>query len=498
MKIKLAKDIKEKRFNQIHQDIHDMLKVNERKWVNKYLFELNQELKQTRKRMRLIAAVLIWTLVFIALLFISAIKNNLEIETVFSKLDNQASNIAKQEFEVGKLSTMIKDQSYDKDKVKGLEWLINDLSGKVVQQQNDNSKVIKQIEEKIQNKNWEFPDVIDRYYNSIWFVLNNLTYTDENWKILTNKEFVDKINNYVSTVIDSYQDQIYEKIKWNFPRNWIFPPKEIIIQNEKNLAYSRNSNQFLVRWAENGNWKITVFWTSFSYKDNLLLSNDHVITWGAGLDEIKNMFITYYSNILGMNFNTMRSQVSNIKLDIHTKSSWLKIYFPWIKKHFSAELVKNDKENDLALVRIINDNLSKYWIKPIEKIAVESSIWKQIATFWYPKWIETMILKNQQWNNNDFLTSVTESNKYQKSINVDQIVQEASDYNLIKPTISQGFITDKNDKNIFFDASINQWNSWWPILNSDWELVWITYALVNWVWSMNYGINGDIVREFLK
>jgi S1-C subfamily serine protease len=35
------------------------------------------------------------------------------------------------------------------------------------------------------------------------------------------------------------------------------------------------------------------------------------------------------------------------------------------------------------------------------------------------------------------------------------------------------------------DAAINPWNSWWPLINLTWEVVWINTAIVdgsNWVW----------------
>lgn len=48
------------------------------------------------------------------------------------------------------------------------------------------------------------------------------------------------------------------------------------------------------------------------------------------------------------------------------------------------------------------------------------------------------------------------------------------------------------------DANVDYWNSWWPVLNEQWELVWIINSAVDGITSLGYFIGIEDVNAFLK
>jgi S1-C subfamily serine protease len=39
------------------------------------------------------------------------------------------------------------------------------------------------------------------------------------------------------------------------------------------------------------------------------------------------------------------------------------------------------------------------------------------------------------------------------------------------------------------DAAINPWNSWWPLLNLSWKVMWINTMIINWSQNIWFAIN---------
>jgi S1-C subfamily serine protease len=50
------------------------------------------------------------------------------------------------------------------------------------------------------------------------------------------------------------------------------------------------------------------------------------------------------------------------------------------------------------------------------------------------------------------------------------------------------------------DAAINPWNSWWPLLNLNWKVMWINTMIINWSQNIWFAIslNQEDINNFLK
>ena len=50
------------------------------------------------------------------------------------------------------------------------------------------------------------------------------------------------------------------------------------------------------------------------------------------------------------------------------------------------------------------------------------------------------------------------------------------------------------------DAAINPWNSGWPLLNLQWEVMWMNTAIINWSQNIGFAIelNQELIDNFLE
>ncbi len=134
---------------------------------------------------------------------------------------------------------------------------------------------------------------------------------------------------------------------------------------------------------------------------------------------------------------------------------------------YKAKLIKRDEKLDLALLKI--DFQNPYFVKISD---IQSTTWDMILAMWNP------------WLNNSNSASfwiISWENRSFKYLDDDNNTK----------TLSWLLQTD---------VSIYPWNSWWPLFNLDWEVVWITTAISwNYFW-VGYVVSLDkkVVGEFMK
>lgn len=122
------------------------------------------------------------------------------------------------------------------------------------------------------------------------------------------------------------------------------------------------------------------------------------------------------------------------------------------KKEFVAKVIAIDPITDLAILKIKWDNfIPLTFIDNEDNIKIWQfaiAIWNALAefqnsvSFWVVSW------KNR---------SIKDEN-----INLSNLIQT--------------------------DTAINPWNSWWPLINLKWEVMWINTAIVNWSQSIWFSI----------
>ena len=132
-------------------------------------------------------------------------------------------------------------------------------------------------------------------------------------------------------------------------------------------------------------------------------------------------------------------------------------------KKFNSKIIYSDKKTDIALLKINYNNINFLeFIKENKKIKIWQfaiAIWNSFSefnnsvTFWIISWLNRKIENNY--------------------INLENLIQT--------------------------DANINPWNSGWPLLNLDWEVIWINTLILNWnknIWFA-ISINQDELNRYL-
>lgn len=120
-------------------------------------------------------------------------------------------------------------------------------------------------------------------------------------------------------------------------------------------------------------------------------------------------------------------------------------------KEYDAVVLATDPTSDLAIIKI---DLKEKESKALEFIDDNSqiNIWEFAIAIWNALW---------ELQNSVSLWVVSWKNRTIKDSWIDL-------YWLIQT-----------------DAAINPWNSWWPLLNLDWKVIWINTAIINnseWIW----------------
>lgn len=117
---------------------------------------------------------------------------------------------------------------------------------------------------------------------------------------------------------------------------------------------------------------------------------------------------------------------------------------------FSAwELIYYDKKNDLAVLKTVDTKIA-----PVVFSDKSLEIWDVVKVYWYPS----------NWGNTITYTEWKIS-WYEKGL-----------YKI--------------------DANLDAWNSWWWVFDSDWKLVWISVAVVEWYTTLGYIIPIEKINNF--
>lgn len=117
---------------------------------------------------------------------------------------------------------------------------------------------------------------------------------------------------------------------------------------------------------------------------------------------------------------------------------------------FKAKVLAKDPVNDIAVIKINPEEHANVIIKPI-------SLWNSSNI---KVWQKVLAIGNALWEFENTVTSGIISAKW-RSI-------EASDIRWWWEEISNLLQTD---------APINPWNSWWPLVNLRWEVIWMNTAI---------------------
>ena len=127
-------------------------------------------------------------------------------------------------------------------------------------------------------------------------------------------------------------------------------------------------------------------------------------------------------------------------------------------KEYEASVIALDPLTDLWVLKIDNRDKEKFKTLDIINNEEQINIWQFAIAIWYALW---------EFQNSVSLWVISWKNR---SI-------EASDWSWTQRQKLSGLLQT--------DAAINPWNSWWPLINLAWEVVWINTAIAwswQWVW----------------
>lgn len=137
--------------------------------------------------------------------------------------------------------------------------------------------------------------------------------------------------------------------------------------------------------------------------------------------------------------------ITNKHVVKNINSKYIIILNNW--KKYNSKIIYSDKYKDIALLKIISTK--KFNSLPLQFVEEKAKlkIWQFILTIWNTFW---------EFNNSVSFWIISWLNR---KIENNYIKQE----NLIQT-----------------DANINPWNSWWPLINLEWKVIWINTLIINW------------------
>lgn len=161
--------------------------------------------------------------------------------------------------------------------------------------------------------------------------------------------------------------------------------------------------------------------------------------------------------------------ITNKHVVKNINSKYIIILNNW--KKYNSKIIYSDKYKDIALLKIIStkkfNSLPLHFVEEKTKL----KIWQFILTIWNTFW---------EFNNSVSFWIISWLNR---KIENNYIKQE----NLIQT-----------------DANINPWNSWWPLINLEWKVIWINTLIINWNSNIWFAIKVDkndidkILKEIKK
>lgn len=157
--------------------------------------------------------------------------------------------------------------------------------------------------------------------------------------------------------------------------------------------------------------------------------------------------------------------ITNKHVVKNINSKYIIILNNW--KKYNSKIIYSDKYKDIALLKIISTKkINSLPLQFVEEKA-KLKIWQFILTIWNTFW---------EFNNSVSFWIISWLNR---KIENNYIKQE----NLIQT-----------------DANINPWNSWWPLINLEWKVIWINTLIINWNSNIWFAIkiNKEEINKILE
>jgi len=161
--------------------------------------------------------------------------------------------------------------------------------------------------------------------------------------------------------------------------------------------------------------------------------------------------------------------ITNKHVVKNINSKYIIILNNW--KKYNSKIIYSDKYKDIALLKIISTK--KFNSLPLQFVEEKAKlkIWQFVLSIW---------------------NSLTEFNN---SVSFWII-------SWLNRKIENNYI--KQENLIQTDANINPWNSWWPLINLEWKVIWINTLIINWNSNIWFAIKVDkndidkILKEIKK
>ena len=157
--------------------------------------------------------------------------------------------------------------------------------------------------------------------------------------------------------------------------------------------------------------------------------------------------------------------ITNKHVVKNINSKYIIILNNW--KKYNSKIIYSDKYKDIALLKIISTK--KFNSLPLQFVEEKAKlkIWQFVLSIW---------------------NSLTEFNN---SVSFWII-------SWLNRKIENNYI--KQENLIQTDANINPWNSWWPLINLEWKVIWINTLIINWnsdIWFA-IKINKEEINKILE
>lgn len=231
--------------------------------------------------------------------------------------------------------------------------------------------------------------------------------------------------------------------------------------NNQQVQYERLFELCNNTWATFARWNIVYdfYWTVFSYEKWKIMTNKHVIK--KDLSPVISDMRMYWCNLTNESLNW-----------IHFEISELSVWFPDIKNSFWIKNIKTHPKYDIAIAELEWNNIDKIETLNLENNDQWIDTWDQIINIWYPAWTDLILARATE----TFEKYNEEYNNIVNTYNSPQEVSIIAEKWYVLPNISQWIIWIKTDYIIAFDGTNVWWNSWWPLIDKNWNVIWIAMS----------------------
>lgn len=282
---------------------------------------------------------------------------------------------------------------------------------------------------------------IKNYIDTYLSEQNKLKNENQELKIrLQNLE--NQMNNWWN-LYNNEEDKIIETIEN------ISPSVVNIIASKDLVIYKKNPNQFFDPFA-NDPFFDDFFWNQIPFRWYYRQNNKGIID--ENNSEKKTVKVWWWSGFI---YSKDWLILTNKHVISDQDLAYTVILNDWTE--FKAKILAQDPNNDIAVIKIDPNEHSNKIIKPIKLWDSKNlKVWQKVLAIW-----------NALAEFNNTVTSWIISAKW-RSITANNWAWSEQISNLLQT-----------------DAAINPWNSWWPLVNLKWEVIWMNTAIAQsaqWIW----------------